>query len=175
MPIKMIAAIDLNGNLGYKGELLTTNQKADLKHFKELTTNKLIVMGRTTFDSILRYNNGKSLSNRTHIVLSNNESYSTNQDNCFVYHSINDVLHDYNEYGNNEDVWVIGGEQIYTQFLPHVDEIHLTIFHNVFEEVDAYFPLIDLKDWTISSNESYGKDEQNEFDYNFVTYRRKTK
>ncbi|WEG18678.1 dihydrofolate reductase [Alkalihalophilus pseudofirmus] len=172
MALKIIAAIGLNSELGRNNKLLV-KQKEDLSRFEKLTTGHLLIMGRETHESILRYRGGAPLDNRKHIVLTGNPDYQSTHEDVYIYSSVKDVLHDYKEYGEDEDVWVCGGAQIYNQFLPYVDEIYLTTFHKVFPDADTFFPQFEISEWDIISNESFGKDENNQYDYNFVTYKRK--
>lgn len=166
--IKLVAAIDLNSSLGYKNKLLT-KQKADQKQFKKLTLNNTIVLGRNTFESILRYRSGKPLADRKHIVLTSSKLLPQ-YDNVVYYDSVEDILNDF----AHEDLYICGGEEVYRQFLPHADEIHLTIFHTVFPEFDTVFPSIKHQEWDCPSNVPHGKDEDNQFNYNFVVYKRKS-
>lgn len=167
----MIASIGLNSELGKDNKLLVKHSK-DLKRFKELTLNKTIVVGRKTFESILNYNDGKPLPNRTHIILSKNKSKSFNPD-CYVYNSVQDLLIDYFVNRKYEEIWVCGGESIYKEFLPYANEIYLTIFHKKFPEADTYFPPFRIEEWEVKENIHHQGDNEIAFGYNFVVYKRK--
>lgn len=165
MSISLIAAIDLNNGLGYQNKLLCS-LKNDMKYFKEKTMNHIVVMGRSTYDSI-----GKPLKNRINIVLSRDINYDPHPQ-VFVYNSVNNLLHDYQNADENEEVFVIGGSQIYHQLIAFCDTIYLTIINHKFEEVDSHFPKLD-DTWRCVSNIENKADENNPFDHNFLIYRKK--
>lgn len=132
--IRMIAAIDQNGLIGNKNKL-PWNIPEDLKRFKELTLNQTIVMGRKTFESLP----GK-LPNRNHVILTKSKNYAP--EGVRVLTELGKVRWFY------DDFWVIGGSQIYKQFLPFADEIYLTIVKGSYEG-DAYFPYIPFWEYNI--------------------------
>lgn len=165
--IHLIAAIDFNNGIGYKNKLLC-HLPNDLKHFKELTAGHFVVMGANTFKSI-----GKSLPNRQNIVLTRKMKHDLPRD-VYVYHSVKDILHEYENYAEKEiELFIIGGQSIYEQFLPHADKIHLTIIENEFEKVDSYFPQFSLEEWIPIKSIRNWKDENNLYNYSFVTYERR--
>jgi dihydrofolate reductase len=167
--INLIACIDLNNAIGYKNQLLCKLPN-DLKRFKELTTGQFIIMGSRTFESI-----SKPLPNRFNIVLTRNtKNYFP--DGAYVYHSVEDIIHEYENYGNKEvELWVIGGESIYKQFLPHADNIYLTIIDHAFSKADAYFPQFDINDWKVINHEQHKMDSEHLYNFHFVTYEKKIK
>lgn len=131
MPLKVIVATDINGGIGKDNKLLW-HIPEDLKAFKEVTEGCTVIMGRNTFES-LPFENG--LPNRHNIVLTrkikNVQNISINESLVFK-NNITEVIE---EYKNSPlPVFVIGGEQIYKQFLPYCNEIYLT---KVFTETDA--------------------------------------
>ena len=151
--ISIIAAIGKNYELGLNNKLLW-HIPNDLKYFKELTTGKTVVMGRKTYESI-----GKPLPNRENIVLTRQNIEIDNVN----------VVNDYKKILDLEDVFIIGGEQIYKLFLPYADNIYLTeIAEN--KEADSYFPIFDKSLYTkeIIETNSY-----NDINYSFVIYRKK--
>ena len=151
--ISIIAAIGKNYELGLNNQLLW-HIPNDLKYFKELTTGKTVVMGRKTYESI-----GRALPNRENIVLTRQ---SIKIDNV-------DVVNDYKKILDLEDVFIIGGEQIYKLFLPYADNIYLTeIAEN--KEADSYFPIFDKSLYT---KEIVKTDSYNDINYSFVIYRKK--
>lgn len=167
MPIHLIAAIDGNSALGYKGKLLTKLQN-DMRHFKSLTDGHFVVMGRCTYEEI-----GKPLKNRTNIVLSRNTKYNPDPE-VLVYYSASDILREYESYAEKQvDLYICGGMQVYKEFLPFADYIHLTIIQHTFPKADAYFPQFDISDWKVVSNVYNESDEKNEYDHSFITYKRK--
>lgn len=156
-PIVSIAvAVSKNNAIGKDNQLLW-HLPNDLKFFKKITSGHSIIMGRKTFESI-----GRPLPNRRNIVLTNSTDF--NHPDVVVAHSIPDVLQ---LISKEEKVFVIGGADIYRQFLPLASEIYLTKV-DVELEGDAYFPVLSEKDWTIVSKESYSIDERHHYSYSFV-------
>jgi dihydrofolate reductase len=133
MTISMIVAMGQNNEIGRDNQLLW-NIPSDLKHFKRTTIGKTVVMGRKTYESI-----GKSLPNRENIVLS--RKLNPNIKGCFQISNINDV------FGYNEDIFVIGGQQVYELFLPYIEQLYITHVDEEFEDADTYFPSIDYSEW----------------------------
>lgn len=171
MSINIIAAMDKQRAIGHQNKLLT-HLPSDLKYFKELTQNQVVVMGRVTFESILDQL-GHPLVNRTNLIVTNDYHYQVDYGNCYVYNSINDILNDYYEHVEGEtDIWIIGGSQIYNEFLPHADKLYLTIIDHKFEDVDTYFPAVS-DEWKVTSKQSIKADEQNEYDHHFLVYEKK--
>jgi len=167
--IALVAAISRTNQLGYQNKLLC-HLPNDLKYFKQITTSgdhNIVVMGRKTFESI-----GKPLSHRINIVLTKDKKFHCR--GVFTYHSIEEVLRQYKHYGESKpNLFVIGGEQIYRQFLRYADRIYLTIIDHTFENADAYFPKFDLNEWKVISNIKNEADENNPYDHYFVTCERK--
>ena len=153
MIISLIVAIGKNRVIG-KNNSLPWKLPADMKRFKELTLGKAVIMGRKTFESI-----GKPLHNRTNIILTHDKNYKAKD--CIVVHSVDEAL---KAAKGNEEVMVIGGEQIFKEFLPMADKIHLTFIDEDFEG-DAYFPEYNEKEWKEVSREEH-KDKH--YKYVFV-------
>lgn len=151
--INIIVAASLNNVIG-KDNSLIWRQSADLKRFKELTTNKTVVMGRKTYDSI-----GKPLPNRRNIVI-------TLQDieipGCEVVHSLEDALK------VDDEIFIIGGGEIYQKSIILANKVFLTRIHAV-AEGDTYFPQLG-DEWKIENIEFFNKDDKNQFDYEFINY-----
>jgi len=161
MIISFIAAMDKNRVIG-KDNSLPWNMPADMKHFKDLTLGKPIVMGRKTYETI-----GKPLPNRKNIIITRDQDYKA--EGCIVAHSIEESLQSAE---NAEEVMVIGGANIYKQFLPRTDKIYLTIIEHDFEG-DTYFPEYNEDEWKEVEREEHKADEENEYDYVFITLERK--
>jgi dihydrofolate reductase len=160
MIITLIAAIGLNNELGKNNQLLWHLPK-DFKRFKELTSNHTIIMGRKTFDSlpgILPY--------RNHIIISRNKSLKI--PNTTVVNSLKEAL----EITKNQNVFIIGGGQIYKESIDIADVLEITRVETTLD-ADTFFPEIDKNDWEIISKEYIQKDEKHIFDFSFVTYKRK--
>ncbi len=167
MTINIIAAMGLNREIGKDNNLLW-NLPNDMKRFKELTQNDFVLMGSNTYYSI-----GKPLSNRQNIVFSRKVKHNFPND-VYVYNSIEDILHEYENYADKQvDMWIIGGQSIYEQFINVADYLYLTIVHHDFNQADTYFPKFDINDWKIIEHIDNKADDQHLYDHSFVTYKRK--
>ncbi|MBL4951115.1 dihydrofolate reductase [Neobacillus sp. YIM B02564] len=166
MSINLITAIGLNREIGFQGNLLC-HLPNDLKHFKKLTSGHFVVMGANTFNSI-----GHSLPDRQNIILSHKTKHNFPPD-VYVYNSIEDILFEYENYANKDvELFIIGGESLYRQFLPYCDRIYLTIIDNIFNEADTFFPEIDISEWKIIEHIVNNKDESHKYNYHYITYER---
>ena len=162
--MKLIAAVDSNWAIGNKGELLV-RIPSDHKNFREITTGKVVVLGRKTIET---FPQGQPLKNRTNIILSRDKSYSVKD--AAVVHSVEELLEEVKKY-NSDDVYIIGGESIYAQLLKYCDTAHITKIDHEYE-ADAYFPDLDNDpEWEVTGE----SEEQTYFDleYRFVRYERK--
>ncbi len=133
---KIIVARSKNFVIGFQGKM-PWNYPEDLAYFKSVTMGKIVVMGRKTFESI-----GKPLSGRTNIILSKTLKESKG---VLVFRNIENLK----SYLIDKNYFVIGGEQIYRQFLSIVDEIYLTQINRYFKG-NSFFPKIG-KNWKIIS------------------------
>lgn len=161
--MQCIVAVDKNWGIGYKNQLLVSIP-ADMRFFKEMTTGKVVVMGKNTLES---FPGGKPLANRTNIVVALEKDYKV--PGATVVNSIEEAVEAVKEY-NQEDVIVIGGASIYKQFLPYCDVAHVTKIDYAYE-ADTYFPNLDVdEDWEITAD----SEEQTYYDleYRFVKYER---
>ena len=161
MKISIIAALDENKAIGYKNQLLCY-LPADLKHFKQLTTGHSIVMGRKTFESLP---NG-ALPNRKNIVLTRNKEF--NCENCTVINSVEELFDLSHE---QDDVFIIGGSQIYELFINKANKLYLTHIRHKFK-ADTYFPDFDVNEWEIIDKKDFKPDEKNKYPFSFVTYQK---
>lgn len=162
--IHIIVAVGNHGEIGYHNQLLC-HLPADLKHFKELTTGHTILMGRKTWDSLPK----KPLPNRRNIVISRNKDFLA--DGAEVFSSPEEAL---KNVGVGEEVFIIGGEQIYQLFVNKVDKINLTHILADFE-ADAFFPKINPEEWELCEEIPFEKDEKNPYNFIFQTFTRKQK
>ena len=162
MSIKLICAISKNNVIGNENKL-PWNLSEDLKRFKKLTSNNLIVMGRKTFDSI-----GRPLPNRKNIVLSNNSNLEI--DGVEVFNSPDEVISLYKEKPEKKDMYIIGGTFVYKLFLEYCDYLYITYVDKNFEG-DAFFPKIDWKAWKLTKEEEK-YDENEKLKYFFRDYKR---
>ena len=163
--MKAIVAVDLNWGIGCDGKLLETIPE-DKKFFKEKTIGKVVVMGRETFESLP----GKApLKDRVNIVLSRNENYM--DDRLIICNSIDETFDQLKKYDKN-DIFVIGGEVIYKQFLSHCEEIYVTKIKNKYS-ADKYFPNLDEdQNWVLV--ESSEDKEYKGVGYNFQRYKNRS-
>jgi dihydrofolate reductase len=135
---------------------------ADLKRFKNITSNHYILLGRKTFESI-----EKPLPNRTSLIISRN--FECDFENCFVFKTINEAIVFAAE-KDQEEIFVIGGGEIYSQTLPLANRIHLTLVHTEIEG-DTYFDY-DESNWKVKHKQIILKDEKNEFDSTYLILER---
>lgn len=150
--MKAIVAVDLNWGIGYNGNLLQRIPE-DMKFFKEKTINKIVIMGRETFESLP----GKEpLKDRVNIVLSKDESF--NNEKLTICRSLDDLFIEIQKY-DSEDLCVIGGESVYSQLIPYCREAYVTKIENTYK-ADKYFVNLDEMDaWEIEEvgeEKSYG-------------------
>lgn len=158
--ISIIVATAENGVIGKDNQLLW-KLSADLKQFRILTTGHSIIMGRKTFDSI-----GRALPNRTNIVISRQKDL-TLPEGVFKVNSLEKAIEFAKSQAGNEEIFIIGGGNIYEQALTLTDKIYLTEVKASIEG-DAFFPSIDTNDWKEIARISHQKDDKNEYDFDFV-------
>ena len=158
--VKILVACDENRVIGKNNELIW-HLPADLKRFKELTTGNVIIMGRKTYESI-----GRPLPNRINIVITRNTDYK--QEGIFVVHSLEEAILKGKSL-HRGDIYIVGGAEIYQQALEYVEEIDLTLIHDIFEG-DAFFPALEEESWKLTSKIRGVTDEKNPFQYSFLTY-----
>jgi dihydrofolate reductase len=163
--ITLIAACSQSRQIGYKNELLIKLEN-DMRRFRLLTTNNYCVFGRKTFESI-----GKALPNRHNLILTKNKKYKT--EGYFIYHSVEDILKEYYNYGEGKpNLFICGGEEVYKAFLPYCDAIELTIIDTEFPKADAHFPELNRSEWSIEAWDECKADEKNPYNHRFIRYKR---
>jgi dihydrofolate reductase len=160
MTVSIIVAAGKNNEIGQGGKLLC-HLPADLRHFKSITEKHTVVMGRRTYNSLP---NG-ALPNRRNIIVSRNPSLTI--ENAEVFSSIDSALIHSN---SEEEVFIIGGAEIYRQCINFADKIYLTRIHTEFPEADTFFPEIDPAKWREISRIFFQADEKNPFNYSFIEY-----
>ncbi len=160
--LSIVVAKAKNNIIG-KDNKLVWHLPADLKHFKELTTGHKIIMGRKTFESL-----GRVLPNRKHIIFSQNPDFKVKDENVEVVHSLLQIQE---LIEGEEEAFVIGGAMIYNFLMPYVKKMYVTQIDQEFEG-DAFFPVISENTWKEISKEKGIKDEENNLDYEFITYER---
>lgn len=160
--ISIIVAIAENGAIGLNNQLIY-HISADMKRFKALTTGNTVIMGRKTFLSLPK----GALPNRRNIVL------SRNPDNTFpgteAFTSIEEALAHCND---DENIYIIGGAEIYRQAFPIADELNITLVHDTPPLADTFFPDISNKEWKEVSREDLPPEEKTPYTYSFITYQR---
>jgi dihydrofolate reductase len=161
----MIVAMGENRVIGGSGHI-PWHLPADFKHFKELTMGHPIVMGRKTFESI-----GKPLPGRTNIVITRDAAYQ--HEGVVVVASPEAALAEGAASPGNDEMFVIGGTEMYKLFLPQAKKIYLTQVHGSFEG-DVFFPELSEGEWRLTSSEENKKDEKNPFDFTYLVYERKS-
>ena len=159
--ITLIVAMGKNREIGKENQLLWHLPK-DLKHFKELTSGYPIIMGRKTYESI-----GKPLPNRTNIVISRKNDWF--EEGILIVGSIKEAVKFAKKI--DEEVFIIGGGNIYEQTIDLADKLEVTLVDAVLD-ADTFFPKINEKVWQKTNEEYHQKDEKNEFDFCFQTFER---
>ena len=159
--ITLIAAVAVNNALGKDNQLLW-HLLDDFKRFKNITSGHYIIMGRKTFESF-----PKPLPNRTHVIITRQKDYTS--ENCIVVDSLQKAIA---VCPKDEEIFIIGGGEIYNQSIEMADKLDITRVHHTFD-ADTFFPKIDLNKWKLTSEEFHPKDEKHHFDFTFQTYLRK--
>lgn len=162
--MKAIVAVDMHWGIGCGGNLLQRIPE-DMKFFKDMTVGKIVIMGRTTFESLP---GKKPLKNRVNIVLSKNEDF--NNEEILICRSLEQLFEQLEKYDPDE-IFVIGGESVYTQLLPYCTEAYVTKIENGYE-ADKYFINLDKEeDWDLVSESDTKK--YKEIQYKFVKYEKR--
>lgn len=159
--IILIAAVAENNALGKNNDLLW-HLPNDFKRFKEITSGHHIIMGRKTFESF-----PKPLPNRTHVIITRQKDFK--YEGCIVVQDIEKAIA---VCPTNEDLYIIGGGEIYSQSLHFADQLDITRVHHSFD-ADVYFPEIDPEIWELSSETFHPKDEKHLFAFTFQTFVRR--
>lgn len=161
--ISFVVAMDQNRVIGFNNDM-PWHLPNDLRHFKNITTGHTIVMGRKTFDSI-----GRVLPNRKHIVLTRSEQSFPEE--VEVVRNTDEILQ-YAKDHEAEEIFIIGGGELFKQMMPYVDKMYITLIEESFEG-DVFFPEFDESEWELIEKEKGEKDERNPYNYYFLTYERK--
>lgn len=155
--MKAIAAVDNNWAIGYKGRLLVSIPN-DQKMFRNETTGKVIVLGRKTLET---FPNGLPLKNRTNIILTKDRNYKVKD--AIIVHSEEELFEELKKY-DSEDIYIIGGETVYRQFVKYCDTAIITKINENYQS-DAYFPNLDEDDnWKVVAE----SEEQTYFSVEYV-------
>lgn len=159
MSYSIIAAIGKNRELGKNNDLIWTLPN-DLKFFKKITSNHTIIMGRNTFESLPRM-----LPNRKHIVLTSRDDLPSEVE---IYKELKQILETYKN--TQEEIFIIGGASIYSQFLEYSDKLYLTEIDAEDKEASVYFPNFEENEYT---KEILGENKDNGIVYKHVLYIKK--
>ena len=160
MIVSLILAMAENGVIG-RGGGLPWHLPKDLRHFKQLTVDHTVIMGRKTFEEIKQ-----PLANRRNVVISRDPDFHPR--GVTVVPSLEEAL----ALGATEDeVFVIGGGEIFRLALPRADRLYLTLVHAKVEG-DTTFPPLDLATWALEEEADHPADAQHEYAYSFRTYSR---
>tara|TARA_B100000768_G_C11248679_1_gene362999 strand:- start:233 stop:715 length:483 start_codon:yes stop_codon:yes gene_type:complete len=151
MNISIIVAMSKNRVIG-KDNNMPWHLSDDLKNFKKITMDKTIIMGRLTYNSI-----GKPLPRRNNIVLSR----SLEDSKVTIFGSLDKAL---NESRNEEEVFIIGGADLYSQTMNIATKLYLTTIRDEISG-DKYFPDFDISKWNIIDSNSYKKNDFNSHDF----------
>ena len=161
--LSIIVAI-ANKNVIGKDNKLIWHIPEDLKRFKEITSGHKIIMGRKTFESL-----GRVLPNRKHIILCNDMQMNVENENIEILDDISKL----DKYIKcEEECFVIGGATIYKLLMPYANKMYITKINKDFEG-DVYFPEIKEEEWKEVSSQNGLKNEENPYDYKYITYIRK--
>lgn len=161
MTLSIIVAIAKNRAIGDENKLLW-HISEDLKRFKSITTGHTILMGRKTYDSI-----GRPLPNRRNLVITRNEDLKI--DGCECFTSIQKAI---DSCKNDEEVFVIGGGEIYKQTIVKADKLYLTVVNKEYK-ADTFFPEINIMEWEEICFDEYEKGEKFEHSFSFINYVRR--
>jgi len=167
--LSIIVAVAENYAIGKKGDLLC-HLPNDLKHFKEITGGKTVLMGERTFFSLPKH----PLPNRRNIVLT--DVAGKTFEGAEAVYSIDEAVQASSRpspEGKGEEVFVIGGGMVYRQMMPLVDKLYITHIHHSWEDADTFFPEIKAEEWKQVSAERHEADEKNPYAYTFAVYERK--
>ncbi len=162
MTISLIVAIAKNHVIGKNNQLIW-HLPADLKYFKTMTLGHTVVMGRKTYDSM-----GKPLPGRQNVVITRQQNFQA--EGVIIEPSLESALSNLKE----DEVFIIGGGEIFKQAIALVDKMYVTEINETFDG-DVYFPAINHDEWELTDARPFAKDEKNKYDYSFNLYERKNR
>ncbi|MES1981608.1 MAG: dihydrofolate reductase [Pseudomonadota bacterium] len=160
--LSIIVAMARNRTIGINNTL-PWHIPEDLRHFKALTMGHHMIMGRKTFDSI-----GRPLPGRTTVLVTRNPVLKI--DGCVITHTLPGAIATCKE---DDEVFIIGGAELYAQALPLVDKLYVTEIQRDVEG-DAHFPEFDKTAWQEVAREKYSQETPQPLKYHFVTYLKKS-
>lgn len=160
MNLTLIAAMAQNRVIGKDNDLIW-HFPDDLKHFKSLTSGHHVIMGRKTYESMMR-----PLPKRVNIVISRQEDYQA--EGCLMAHSLEEAI---KLVKDDDQPFIIGGAQIYKQALAIANTIELTLIHSEYEG-DTFFPEFDTSKWKLARGEKKEADDKHAHPFEFLTYKK---
>lgn len=163
--LSIIVAIAASNNAIGKDNSLLWHISEDLKRFKEITSNHKILMGRKTFESLPGI-----LPNREHIILTRDKNFNVDSDKVTIINNIEDAIKYYKD--SNEEIFIIGGGEIYKEFLPFANKLYLTKVYKDFD-ADTFFPQINLDEWKVIHTSETKIDEKSGLNFEFIDLLRK--
>ncbi|MBR5200580.1 MAG: dihydrofolate reductase [Alistipes sp.] len=158
--VSIIVAIAQNGTIGDKNALLW-HIKEDMRFFRTTTSGHPVIMGRKTFESL----GSKPLPKRTNIVITRAEREF---EGALTAHSLQEAIR---MAGDDEEIFIMGGAQIYREALPVVDRMYITHVGRDYEG-DTVFPEIDYSKWKLVDVVRHERGEEYEYPFEFRTYDR---
>ncbi|NND07517.1 MAG: dihydrofolate reductase [Saprospiraceae bacterium] len=164
MTLSAIAACSSNRAIG-KNNALPWHLPADMKYFMRTTKGHHVIMGKNTFESL-----GSPLKNRINIIITHDPFYAAS--GTVVVHSLQEAI-DIAQAAGEEEAYIIGGAQIYTQSLDLIDLLYLTEIDVHIEDADAFFPKIALDKWELVSEVVNDPDDRNPYKYTFKVLKKK--
>ena len=167
MKVSLVAAVAQNGVIG-KNNDLPWRLPDDMKFFMNVTKGHYVILGRKNFESLPeKY---KPLPNRTNVVVTRQKDYEAQ--GCIVVNNIEDALKTARD-GNEQEVMVIGGSDIYALALPYAHRLYITEIHADVDG-DVHFPQYDKTVWKEISRVQHEKDERHAYAFDFVVYEKET-
>lgn len=163
MILSLIAAASENNVIG-KDNWMPWDLPAELAYFRNVTRGKTVIMGRKTYDAV-----GRPMPNRHNIIVSRNTELQI--PNVDVVGSIEEALA-LAEKDHLDEVFVIGGEQIYKAAMPFAQRIYLSRVHTTIEGGEAFFPDFDLQEWKMTKSERYEADSENAIPFTMMVFER---
>lgn len=164
--LSSVVIVSKNNIIGCENGLIF-DIKEDLKHFKEITTGKIIILGRKTFESLPFI-----LPNRHHIILTNNTNYEVpkSKEKIEIVHNINDIIKKYAN--SNDEIFIIGGGTIYNSLLPYTKKLYITHVDK-YADGDTSFPIIEKKEFELEEKSEVMFSTTEQCDFYFANYIRK--
>ncbi len=160
-----VVAASTNNAIGKDNQLLW-HLPNDLRFFKNVTWGMPVLMGRKSFESLGK----KPLNGRINIVLSSSKYFKN--DGIVLVNNLKDGYF-FAQQNDYKEIMILGGGHVYSQTIHDADKIYITRVHHVFEDADAFFPVIDEQKWKLVFSEDHFKDDKHAYDYSFQLWERK--